>query len=166
MTDAATIAGAFGGKRNGDGWLVPCTVSGHGQGRGDRNPSLSIRDGDKALLVRCFAGCNSGDVLDSLRSRGLLADRDWPTNSVLTDLCLNPHGCTNLIRPRLRFGLQHQRLPDRSSKPISARATLPCLFRRRCVAVRLCTSIATPCRQWLRLCSGLTAGSSPRKQHC
>ena len=78
MTDAATIARALGGKRNGDGWLVPCPVSGHGQGRGDRNPSLSIRDGDKALLVRCFAGCNSGDVLDSLRSRGLLADRDWP----------------------------------------------------------------------------------------
>jgi hypothetical protein len=84
LTDAATIARSLGGKRNGDGWLVPCPVSGHGQGRGDRNPSLSIHDGDRTLLVRCFAGCDPRDVLDVLRRRGLLSDdcpRVAPCNS-------------------------------------------------------------------------------------
>jgi hypothetical protein len=34
-----------------------------------------IKDGDKALLVKCFAGCDSGDVLDELRAQGLLENR-------------------------------------------------------------------------------------------
>lgn len=72
---AAEIAAVLGGHRNGPGFLVRCPVTTHGQGRGDRSPSLSIRDGDDQLLVRCFAGCDPRDVLAELRSRGLLDDR-------------------------------------------------------------------------------------------
>ena len=33
----------------------------------DRTPSLSIRQGDRAILVTCHAGCDSRDVLKALR---------------------------------------------------------------------------------------------------
>src|SRR5262249_6379266 len=38
----------------------------------DHSPSLSLSDGDKALLVHCFAGCDCRDILAALRDRGLL----------------------------------------------------------------------------------------------
>lgn len=34
----------------------------------DREPSLSLRQGDRAILVHCFAGCSSEDVLRELRA--------------------------------------------------------------------------------------------------
>lgn len=71
---AVSIARALAGHRNGDGFLCRCPVPGHGQGRGDRRPSLSVCDGDDRLLVRCFAGCDPRDVLAELRRRGLLDD--------------------------------------------------------------------------------------------
>jgi putative DNA primase/helicase len=76
MTDAADIARALGGKRLSAGrYLCRCPVPSHGQGRGDRNPSLSVTNGARTLLFKCFAGCNVLDVLDALRRRGLLEDR-------------------------------------------------------------------------------------------
>jgi putative DNA primase/helicase len=76
-TQAAAIARALPGSiRHGKGFLVRCPVPSHGQGRGDRTPSLSIADSANGkLLVRCFAGCDSRDVLAELRRRGLLDDR-------------------------------------------------------------------------------------------
>jgi hypothetical protein len=54
---------------------VSCPCPNHGSGRGDRNPSLSVSDGDDGkLLLRCFAGCEFWDILDGLRHRGLLND--------------------------------------------------------------------------------------------
>jgi putative DNA primase/helicase len=75
MTDAATVARALGGKRNGEGFLCHCPVPSHGKRQGDRNPSLSVRDGESALLVHCFGGCDRLDVVDALRRRGLLDAR-------------------------------------------------------------------------------------------
>jgi putative DNA primase/helicase len=72
---AFTLSGNRAQRLGGGGWLVACPVPSHGKGRGDRSPSLSIRDGDRCLLVRCFAGCDVPDVLDELRRRGLLDDR-------------------------------------------------------------------------------------------
>ncbi len=72
MSNAETIARTLGGRPSGRGWICRCPVPGHGNGKGDRNPSLSIADGDTALLVKCFAGCDSRDVLDELRRQGLL----------------------------------------------------------------------------------------------
>ncbi|MCW5699261.1 MAG: toprim domain-containing protein [Rhodospirillales bacterium] len=42
----------------------------------DRNPSLSIRDGESGLLVTCYAGCDRRDVIAALRQRGLWPGRD------------------------------------------------------------------------------------------
>lgn len=70
---ARDIFAALGGKRLPDGsYLVRCPCPGHGQGRGDRNPSCRVADGDKTILVKCFAFCPSEDVLHSLRAIGLL----------------------------------------------------------------------------------------------
>jgi putative DNA primase/helicase len=63
---AETIARALGGRRYGSGFLVRCPA------HDDRNPSLSLRDGKRRLLVCCFAGCEARDVLAALRARGLL----------------------------------------------------------------------------------------------
>jgi len=44
-----------------------CPCPGHGRGRGDRHPSLSVREGaDRRCLVFCFAACATEDVLTAL----------------------------------------------------------------------------------------------------
>ncbi len=80
--NAAEIARALGGKRTGGRWIASCPVPGHGRGRGDRNPSLSIADGaDGRPLVRCHGGCDQRDVISALRERDLwpekTSDRRW-----------------------------------------------------------------------------------------
>lgn len=73
MTNAAAISRALHGHKHSSGYVCRCPVSSHGNGRGDRSPSLSIRDGDDGkLLAHCFAGCDPLDILDALRNRGLL----------------------------------------------------------------------------------------------
>jgi len=63
------IARALGGKRSGRGWIVPCIT------HDDRRPSLSLADGDDGrLLVHCFAGCDTRDILVALHARGLFVD--------------------------------------------------------------------------------------------
>jgi hypothetical protein len=75
--DIDAIARALHGRRQPDGgWLCRCPVPSHGQGHGDRSPSLSLRQGDARLLLHCFAGCDARDVLAELERRGLL---DKPT---------------------------------------------------------------------------------------
>jgi hypothetical protein len=49
-------------------------------GRGDRNPSLLVKDGDEVPLFKCFAGCDTRDILSELRHRGIIdfgACEDW-----------------------------------------------------------------------------------------
>lgn len=51
----------------GDGYRASCPVPDHGQGRGDRNPSLSVdadKDGD--VLLKCFAGCGNDAIVSSI----------------------------------------------------------------------------------------------------
>jgi hypothetical protein len=67
---AEAIARALGGRRCGAGWICRCPGPMHA--RGDRNPSLSLRDGDHALMVKCFAGCDASELLAIFRARGLL----------------------------------------------------------------------------------------------
>src|SRR5262245_55768091 len=64
--NAADIAHALGdARREGRGWRCRCPLH---QGR-----SLTLRDGDGGrLLLWCFGGCESHDVLDELRRRRLL----------------------------------------------------------------------------------------------
>jgi hypothetical protein len=76
---ADRIGIALRGRRNGKGWLVSCPCPNHGNGRGDRNPSLSVTDGDGGrLLLKCFAGCEFEEIIDELRPRGLV-DSNCPS---------------------------------------------------------------------------------------
>ena len=69
---AADVVAALGGDWRGDYGVASCPVPGHGRGRGDRRPSLSIADGERGqVLVHCFAGCDPGDVIRTLRARGV-----------------------------------------------------------------------------------------------
>lgn len=54
-------------KRLGGTWLpngAMCRCPAHD----DRSPSLSIRVGEKALLFKCFAGCDTVDVMRAIRN--------------------------------------------------------------------------------------------------
>lgn len=70
IPNAKDIARRHGGKQTGDGYICHCPVASHGKGNGDRNPSLLIKDGDTALLVKCFAGCEPRDILAALGITG------------------------------------------------------------------------------------------------
>lgn len=78
--DAKLIAAALGRAKpaaNGH-WLASCPVLDHGQGNGDRNPSLSIVDEDGKLLLKCHGGCSQHDVWAAVRDMGLLPQRsEW-----------------------------------------------------------------------------------------
>lgn len=60
---AATVAKYLRGRPTGGGYLCHCPVPSHGKGRRDLKPSLGVSDGDKGLVVHCFAGCNPADIL-------------------------------------------------------------------------------------------------------
>jgi hypothetical protein len=65
---AAEIAAALGGaRREGANWRCRCPLHG--------GHSLALRDGRCGLLVKCWAGCNTRDVLAELRRMGLLSGR-------------------------------------------------------------------------------------------
>lgn len=55
------IVGALGGTWS--GYVAMCRCPAHA----DNDPSLSIRQGDRNILVTCFAGCSRDDVLRELR---------------------------------------------------------------------------------------------------
>ena len=71
--NAAEIARVLGWNGRGSNIVVRCPV------HDDHTPSLSLADGKRGLLLRCWAGCDVRDVLAELRRRGLLpAHRDDP----------------------------------------------------------------------------------------
>jgi putative DNA primase/helicase len=72
--NAETVARALGGRcRSGRWWRCRCPVH---QGKSE---SLSLRDGDSRLILKCWAGCTARDVLNELARLGLLAGQSWPT---------------------------------------------------------------------------------------
>jgi Toprim domain len=82
LKSAAHIARSLGGTPSAGGFVCRCPLPSHGAGRGDRNPSLSIRDGENGLLlVRCHAGCDTSEVIAEFRRRGLLLIGSQPTHS-------------------------------------------------------------------------------------
>jgi hypothetical protein len=68
---ARDIATALGGKRTSDNnWICRCPGPMHKHG--DRNPSLSVKDGRNGRpVLYCFALCEYDDIVDALEARGL-----------------------------------------------------------------------------------------------
>ena len=76
-------------RKSGGGFLACCPA------HDDHSPSLSIDQKEGMLLVKCFAGCSQGDVVNGLKSRGL-----WP-------------GSTKTSLPE-----ENKRLPENIWEPI------------------------------------------------
>ncbi|MFZ0716523.1 hypothetical protein [Mycobacterium sp.] len=51
---------------NGSSASAECPVPDHGRGRGDQHPSLRLTDAAGKVLIHCFAGCDTADVLAAL----------------------------------------------------------------------------------------------------
>jgi DNA primase len=66
---AETIARELHGRRCGAGWTALCPA------HEDRNPSLSIHEVGRKILLHCHAGCSQRDVIDALKARGLWESR-------------------------------------------------------------------------------------------
>src|SRR5712692_4141804 len=61
MTIEDVLARLPGVKPQAGGWIARCPA------HGDRNPSLSIREGDDGkVLLKCFAGCDYGRIIAAL----------------------------------------------------------------------------------------------------
>lgn len=62
-----------------DRWIASCPILNHGQGRGDRNPSLSVAEADDGtVLLNCFAGCTSESIVSAI---GLTMADLFPPNN-------------------------------------------------------------------------------------
>jgi hypothetical protein len=85
-------------RKAGDGWLVSCPLSGHGRGRGDKNPSVSVTEGDDGrALVRCKAGCETEAIVSAW---GLtMADLFEPTDSHEKKSSVIPPKTTATVQP-------------------------------------------------------------------
>jgi len=69
---ATTLGNA---KKVGNGYLASCPVPHHGQGNGDKNPSLSVTDGeDGNVLFKCHGGCDQHEVFNTIKDMGLLPE--------------------------------------------------------------------------------------------
>ena len=66
INSASSIITALGGDTSG---MCRCPVAGHGQGKGDRNPSLWISPEGRGL--KCWAGCSYKAVVAAIKSRGI-----------------------------------------------------------------------------------------------
>jgi hypothetical protein len=95
--NAEAIAARLRGRAVGNGqYQAHCPLETHGQGRGDRNRSLSLRDGpDGLLLVKCHAGCETRDVLGWMQRQG------WPIN-ITTKKVNNGSGPGSSAQPIIR----------------------------------------------------------------
>jgi putative DNA primase/helicase len=80
----AQIARALDGKcesgRLGVYYRCRCPLPTHGKGRGDHDRSLSVRDGDRRVLLKCFATCKSGEIFAELVRRGVIDPARNPGN--------------------------------------------------------------------------------------
>ena len=67
---ATTLGNA---KKVGNGYLASCPVPSHGQGNGDKHPSLSITESsDGNYLFKCHGGCDQHTVFNTIKEMGLL----------------------------------------------------------------------------------------------
>jgi len=67
---ATTLGNA---KKVGNGYLASCPVPDHGQGKGDKHPSLSITESvDGNYLFKCHGGCDQHTVFSTIKDMGIL----------------------------------------------------------------------------------------------
>jgi putative DNA primase/helicase len=78
--NAAEIARRLHGRKMPSGWIARCPA------HEDRNPSLSLKDGeDGRTLVHCHAGCEQIAVIDALKARGLWCEETTEPKRIITE---------------------------------------------------------------------------------
>ena len=118
-----------GARARGQGRWVACCPA-----HDDRTPSLSIAEGPEgAILLKCFAGCATADVLAavSLSFRDVSPDRPWPKRrrSASPAPALEPEAASetrsgaDLWRNRHRVASAHREAHDRREAAWRARKT-------------------------------------------
>ncbi len=133
--------------RQGTG-LVHCPVLAHGQGHGDRRPSLSIRPGDRAILITCFVGCPRPAVVAAIRDR--LGGASWtPPPAAPPRPAPDPAATLELVahlwreaepdHPRLRAYLRHRGLTG--AVPPALRLHPACLYVEPGAPRRFCPAM-------------------------
>jgi len=80
--NAAELTQALGGRWHGSYGQAKCPA------HDDRNPSLSIKDGNGRVLVKCHAGCSQDAVIIALKAQQLWPDMDWYQRHIS---CNTPH---------------------------------------------------------------------------
>ncbi|HVC52759.1 MAG TPA: toprim domain-containing protein [Stellaceae bacterium] len=75
MTPGEALTARLGGRWHGTYGEARCPA------HDDRSPSLSIRDGDQAPLLKCHAGCDQRAVLAAIRSAGGAVEKCEPRNN-------------------------------------------------------------------------------------
>lgn len=77
---AADIAARCDGIQKGKEWYCRCPVPTHGAGRGDRGRSMEVRDGNKGVVITCFAECSTQSIVEALglNMRDLMRDDSRP----------------------------------------------------------------------------------------
>ena len=64
MCDPSMVLARLEGvRKSGAGWIARCPS------HKDRSPSLSIREGERGILLRCFAGCSFSAIVEALGLR-------------------------------------------------------------------------------------------------
>jgi hypothetical protein len=116
MKDARSITLALGGKWHGKYGQARCPA------HDDHDPSLSIRDGERAPLFTCHAGCSSQEVADKLHKSKILdgeSKSSWKPNGNTTPVSqianhhyVDEHGETLFVVERLEPKGFRQRRPD------------------------------------------------------
>ena len=102
--NASEIAKALGAKRHGQWWQCRCPA------HEDSSPSFSFRDGDRALIVKCFSGCDKKDIFRALRNLGL-------TGSGPGSFVPEPKVVTQTDADKLRFRVSLARRIWNESQP-------------------------------------------------
>jgi len=112
----------------------------------DRNPSLSIRDGNNGKpLLHCFAGCSPEAVIAALRARGLWSEerREW------------------LPAPEYRRRREARRKAEREARELTAWRERQ---RQRLIAMRnLFWDHERAAEAWLASLEGLAAGCDDKR---
>jgi hypothetical protein len=84
-TDTLRLVDRLGGTWHGN--VAMCRCPAHN----DRTPSLSIRQGDRSILVTCFAGCDSADVLRAIARQAVIPVSDPVHIERSSESRTNPH---------------------------------------------------------------------------
>jgi hypothetical protein len=68
--NARTIVKTLKGHWHGHYGVCRCPV------HSDHSPSLTVADGHTSIVVKCFAGCGNGDIINALRDMGMIDDAE------------------------------------------------------------------------------------------